>query len=75
MSFGGNLRYYRIRKGYTLLELAEALEVSANYLSKLENEKGKIKPEFLPRLCSTLKIKITDLFDDDESKKIFTNLN
>ncbi|WP_409346941.1 helix-turn-helix domain-containing protein [Paenibacillus sp. MBLB4367] len=71
MSFGTNLRYYRIRKGLTLQELGDELDVSANYLSKLENENGKLKPEFLPRLCSVLKIQMTDLYEEDESKNFF----
>jgi transcriptional regulator with XRE-family HTH domain len=70
MSFGGNVGYYRIRKGITLKELAEALDVSVNYLSTLENDKAKIKPEFIPKLCSVLNIEIQSLFEE-ESFKIY----
>ncbi|GGG07661.1 helix-turn-helix domain-containing protein [Paenibacillus abyssi] len=71
MTFGVNLRYFRIRKGLTLQELAERLHVSANYLSTLENNNGKIKPEFLPRLCAELGIQLTDLFEATAERRIY----
>jgi transcriptional regulator with XRE-family HTH domain len=66
MSFGSNVRFYRVKKGLTLQELSEQLHVSVNYLSNLEQNKAKIKPDFLPKLCSALKIKITDLYQEIE---------
>lgn len=72
MSFGSNVRYYRIKNGLTLKELSEQLNVSINYLSTLELNNAKIKPEFLPMLCTTLKIDITDLYIEDGSN-IFDN--
>ena len=62
MSFGSNLRIIRKNKGITLKELSFELGVSINYLSKLELDKAKLKPEFIMRLCKVLEIDINDLF-------------
>jgi transcriptional regulator with XRE-family HTH domain len=64
MSFGTNVRFYRVKRGLTLQELSKQLNVSVNYLSNLEQDKAKIKPDFLPRLCSCLKIEMTDLYKE-----------
>lgn len=64
MSFGSNVRFYRINQRLTLQELSEKLNVSANYLSKLEQDKAKMKPEFLPNLCSALNVSMTDLYKE-----------
>ncbi|KAF6509298.1 hypothetical protein GS8_3350 [Geobacillus stearothermophilus] len=66
MSFGSNVRYFRVKRGLTLKDLSEQLNVSINYLSKLEQDKAKIRPDFLPLLCSALKIEINDLYKDHE---------
>lgn len=65
MSFGTNLRYLRVQKGLTLQEMADALDVSKNYLSKLEHDNAKLKPEFLPKLCNVLEVKFEDLYRID----------
>ncbi|WP_043933851.1 helix-turn-helix domain-containing protein [Bacillus sp. EB01] len=65
MSFGSNMRYIRVQKNITLPQLAESLGVSANYLSKLEQDKGKLKPEFLPKLAEALDIDMKDFYRTD----------
>lgn len=65
MSFGSNLRYYRIQKKLTLKDLSDDLKVSINYLSKLEQNKAKIYPDFLPKLCAVLHIEIVDLYQEN----------
>ena len=56
MSFGNNLRFIRNRQGLTLVDLSKRLEVSVNYLSKLERDDAKMYPHFLPRLMDALDI-------------------
>jgi transcriptional regulator with XRE-family HTH domain len=68
MTFGSNLNYYRVNKGLTLKQLSKELNVSINYLSQLENDRGKLKPDFIPELCSALRIEITELFRTDLPK-------
>lgn len=65
MTFGSNLRYIRIQKKLTLQDLSKKLDVSINYLSKLEQDNAKIKPDFLPKLTRALNIEISDLYKDD----------
>jgi transcriptional regulator with XRE-family HTH domain len=67
MSFGNNVRYYRVKKGLTLQKVSQRLGVSINYLSKLEQDKAKLKPDFLPRLCSVLNIHMETLFEENKS--------
>lgn len=75
MTFGDNLKYYRTEKGYSLQDLAEKLDVSANYLSKLERNSGKVKPEFLPALCGALDITLNDLYKEIEGNPFKTKTN
>ncbi|MGJ9381848.1 helix-turn-helix domain-containing protein [Salipaludibacillus sp. CF4.18] len=65
MSFGSNVRYYRVKSGYTLKDLSNELQVSVNYLSTLEQNNAKIKPEFLPALCTALSITLSDLYEEN----------
>lgn len=66
-SFGINVRYFRLKAGFTLHDVSLKLDVSINYLSKLEQDKAKLKPDFLPKLCSVLNINIQDLYEDHNS--------
>lgn len=34
--FGKNVKYYRFRNGYTQEQLAEKMDVTPNYISRLE---------------------------------------
>lgn len=65
MTFGSNLRYIRVQRKLTLQDLSQKLDVSINYLSKLEQDNAKIRPDFLPKLTSALNIEIADLYKDD----------
>ncbi|ADK06915.1 TPA: helix-turn-helix domain-containing protein [Bacillus anthracis] len=64
MTFGSNLRYIRVQRKLTLQDLSQKLDVSINYLSKLEQDRAKLKPEFLPALANVLNIKIEDLYNE-----------
>ncbi|MDQ4678676.1 helix-turn-helix transcriptional regulator [Stenotrophomonas maltophilia group sp. RNC7] len=64
LTFGSNLRYIRVQRKLTLQDLSQKLNVSINYLSKLEQDRAKLKPEFLPALANVLNIKIEDLYSE-----------
>ncbi len=64
LTFGSNLRYIRVQRKLTLQDLSQKLDVSINYLSKLEQDRAKLKPEFLPALANVLNIKIEDLYNE-----------
>ncbi|RXT03556.1 helix-turn-helix domain-containing protein [Ammoniphilus sp. CFH 90114] len=72
MSFGKNVRYLRVNKGLTLKEVSKQLNVSINYLSNLEQDNAKIKPDFLPKLCSVLQVELDDLYKQMD-KNVFNN--
>lgn len=46
-----NLKLVRLQKGYKAKEVAEKLDVSPAYISKLENGSAVVTPEILVRLA------------------------
>ena len=74
MSFGSNVRFYRIQKGLRLEDLSKMLDVSINYLSLLEQDKAKMYPSFLPNLCEALDVDIHDLYTYNE-QNVFNKKN
>ncbi len=61
--FGKKIRQLRIAKALSQEALAEAAEVSVDFLSLIE--RGKTSPSFktLPRLAKALDVRMADLFD------------
>ncbi|MCQ6546255.1 helix-turn-helix domain-containing protein [Bacillus wiedmannii] len=64
MTFGSNLRYIRVQRKLTIQDLSQKLNVSISYLSKLEQDRAKLKPAFLPELANALNMKIEDLYNE-----------
>ena len=60
--FGKNVKYYRFRKGYTQEQLAEKMDVTPNYISRLE--RGMHNPPFamIGNVASALDIEPYELF-------------
>lgn len=60
--FGRNLKYYRRRKGWTQEELAELLDMSPQYISRLES--GRHSPSFdvIEWLVEILEVRPDQLF-------------
>lgn len=56
MATGVELRRYRKSKGFTLMELAQTVGVSASYLSEIEQGKKKPSVKITKRICSALGI-------------------
>ena len=63
---GSNIRAERLRRRYTQDKLAELLDMSVNYVGKME--RGVIIPSALVifKLAKILRIEITDLFKEIE---------
>lgn len=63
---GSNIRAERLRRHYTQDKLAELLDMSVNYVGKME--RGVIIPSALVifKLAKILRIEITDLFKEIE---------
>ncbi len=62
MNLGKNIRIFRTAKGMKQKELAKALMVSEQAVSKWENGKSSPDIQFLPEIARILEISITDLF-------------
>jgi transcriptional regulator with XRE-family HTH domain len=62
---GEKLKTLREKKGYTMREVAELIEIDHTYISKIE--KGKIPSlEKLKKLCSIYDVPVSYLFGDGE---------
>src|SRR5262245_40918115 len=70
VEIGVRLKHARLVKNLRLRELAEMLDCSESFLSKVENNKVRPSLAMLQRIVAALKINIASLFDnpiDDDS--------
>ena len=59
---GAQIRQFRIEKGLTLHQLAEATELSTPYLSQLENDKASPSINTLRRIANALDVNMVEFF-------------
>lgn len=64
-SLGKNIKRYRKAKGYRQLDLALAIDVSEEYISRVENGLKYMSLRRLFKLADILDVKMTDLIDFD----------
>ncbi len=64
MSLGQRLRQARREKGYTQKELAAIIDVKHNSISNWENDQNKPDLETVKRICETLKVSLSFLFEE-----------
>lgn len=74
-----NIKYYRIKRRFTLKELSRKLHISQSYLNELENNKYDIKLSVLINISKELDVclgKLVDskYIDDNCMKKKITTL-
>jgi len=62
---GSVVRKLRTEKGLTLQQLADMSELTAAYISKIENDKVSPSIHTLKTLADTLNTNITDFFEND----------
>lgn len=63
---GVRLKHARLTKGLTLREVAELIECSESFVSKVENDKVQPSLAMLHRLVAALEINVTSLFAEAE---------
>lgn len=63
-SFGKVIKEYRLKKGFTQEDLAESLEISLKYISRVENGYSGLKTETLIKCMNILGIAPNILFRD-----------
>lgn len=61
--FGLNVVYYRKRKRYTQLQLAEQCDVDRSHISAIELGKVGVSFDLIFKLCEVLEITPKELFD------------
>ena len=61
---GKKLKAERIRNGYTQEDLAEIIDVSVPYLSKIETGKTNISLKRLDELCGIFNVSFASILDD-----------
>ena len=61
---GSNIKYYRERSGLTQIQLAEKLQISISYLSKIEATgcTKSLSISVLNHIANTLDVNITEFF-------------
>jgi len=57
-----NLKMARIKKGYSQKELAELLDVTSKYISKLETSETYPSASLMKKLADTLNSSVQELF-------------
>jgi len=60
--FGNIFREYRLRKGYTQAEIAEKLDISPKYISRVENGMQGVSDETLIKYINILEIEPNVLY-------------
>lgn len=61
-TFGKNVRYYRFKKKYTQEKLAKLLDVSTNYVSRMERGQHSTSFDVIEELVKILDIEPYKLF-------------
>ncbi len=64
IKIGKNLQKIRKSNGYTQEKLAEEIEVSARYISDIEQDRAKPSYEVLIRICNLFKITLDQIFSE-----------
>jgi len=61
---GRIIKFQRKRKGFTLQELADKLEVDRQYIWKLENGRINVSPDYLDKVIEQMECAHEDFFNN-----------
>ena len=64
IKLGKNQQQIRKSNGYTQEKLAEEIEVSARYVSDIEQDRAKPSYEVLIRICNLFKVSLDQIFSE-----------
>lgn len=62
---GANIKKYRKNKGYRQIDIATAMDLSEDYICRVENGLKSMSLKRLFQLADILEVKMTDLIDFD----------
>lgn len=69
MNLGEKLKKIRNEKGFSLRDLASQVDLSASFLSQIEESKASPSIENLKKIATCLDVRVSYLIEDDEVKK------
>ena len=69
MNLGEKLKKIRNEKGFSLRDLASQADLSASFLSQIEQSKASPSIENLKKIATCLDVRVSYLIEDDEVKK------
>jgi transcriptional regulator with XRE-family HTH domain len=64
---GANIKRFRKRRGWSQVKLAEKLDISTNFLSDIETQKGWVSPQTLVKLAKALDVEVYELFRPEQA--------
>lgn len=62
-NLGLNIAYYRKKRGYTQMQLAELLDIDRSHMSAIELANVGVSLDVIFKLCEVLSIRPKELFD------------
>jgi transcriptional regulator with XRE-family HTH domain len=62
-----NIKRFRNRRGWSQAKLAEKLDISTNFLSDIETQKGWVSPLTLAKLAQALNVEVYELFKPENA--------
>ncbi|MEE0421512.1 MAG: helix-turn-helix transcriptional regulator [Lachnospiraceae bacterium] len=73
MVSGSRIKHFRLEKNMTQEQLAEASELSSNYISQIENNKKQVSMTALRRMAEVLNVPVSRCLE--ESNQTASNPN
>jgi len=70
MNLGEKIKKIRNEKGFSLRDLAGKVDLSASFLSQIEQGKASPSIENLKKIANCLDVRVSYLIEDEEVKKI-----
>ena len=65
MTIGEKIKKHRTERGFSLRELAKRVELSASFLSQIEQGKASPSIENLKKIANNLEVKVSYLIEED----------
>jgi transcriptional regulator with XRE-family HTH domain len=69
-TLSANVKRFRKRRQWSQANLAEAVDISTNFLSEIETGKGWVSPLTLVRIADALCVEVYDLFKPEKTADV-----
>ena len=71
MTIGEKIKKHRTERGFSLRELAKRVDLSASFLSQIEQGKASPSIENLKKIANNLEVRVSYLIEEDEKLETF----